>query len=37
VASVDLDELVEHWTVLEDARALVGTKRARRGWALRCC
>lgn len=35
VASIDLDELVEHWTVLEDERALVGTKRATRlGFAL---
>lgn len=35
-SSVDLDELVEHWTVLDDERALVGAKHggARLGFAL---
>jgi hypothetical protein len=35
-SSIDLDELVEHWTVLEDERALVGAKRGatRLGFAL---
>ena len=35
-SSVDLDELVEHWTVLEDERALVSAKRGatRLGFAL---
>ena len=35
-SSIDLDELVEHWTVLEDERALVSAKRGatRLGFAL---
>ena len=36
VSSIDLDELVEHWTVLEDERTLVDAKRGatRLGFAL---
>jgi hypothetical protein len=36
VSLIDLDELVEHWTVLEDERTLVDAKRgaARLGFAL---
>jgi hypothetical protein len=36
VSSIDLDELVEHWTVLEDERALVDAKRGvtRLGFGL---
>jgi hypothetical protein len=36
VSSIDLDELVEHWTVLEDERTLVDAKRGatRLGLAL---
>lgn len=36
LSSIDLDELVEHWTVLEDERTLVDAKRGatRLGFAL---
>ncbi len=32
---VEVDELVEHWTVLEDEQQLVAGKRVRRGWVSR--
>jgi hypothetical protein len=34
---LDLDELVEHWTVLEDERELVAGNGVRRGLASRYC
>jgi hypothetical protein len=35
--SLDLDELVEHWTLLDDERELIAGKRDRPGSGSRCC
>jgi len=34
---LELDELVEHWTLLDDERELVAGKRGAPGWGFRCC
>jgi hypothetical protein len=35
--ALDLDELVEHWTLLDDERGLIAGSAGRRDWASRCC
>jgi hypothetical protein len=37
VVPMDLDELVDHWTFLEDERELVAGSAGRPGWGSRCC
>jgi hypothetical protein len=34
---LELDELVEHWTLLDDELALVAGKRGATRLGLRCC
>jgi hypothetical protein len=35
--SLDLDELVEHWTLLDDEQALIAGKRGPARLGSRCC
>ena len=34
---VDVDELIEFWTLLDEDRELLAGKRVRLRWGSRCC